>query len=387
MFNRRKKDKNNQETATRSLADGAVKTVSNEDIKAHFADDITALYRQTGINQREFTQHFLPTILSYLYFVQAIPATRYPAYDRLHGLADLTLKASINGIKIRNGMVLPFGVRADLIDKQKSRWSYLVLISIFVNALRDNLNHCLVETGKGEDFKSWDFTKGALGDHDYCRFKKIPFDNPGLDNAVASLLTPRFINQETLKWLGEHANITCELMGIVTDNLAYRLNLQPFQTLQLVLPNTVASVRADNELSELPKKKKKKKAKKKKQKKSKTTSPSGFDSDFFQWLFDGFECNKIAINTLESTCHVVDGGLFIGLDTVKKYGAAISPDDANINHQLQQEIKAQLANYETTVFKAYGRKLMGHIVTPDLDFLSYTPINDELILVETDRDE
>ena len=73
---------------------------------------------------------------------------------------------------------------------------------------------------------------------------------------------------------------------------------------------------------------------------------------------------------------MVDGGLFIGLDTVKKYGAAISPDDANINHQLQQEIKAQLANYETTVFKAYGRKLKGHIVTPDLDFLSYTPINE-----------
>ena len=390
MFNRLKKNKNNEEKATLALADGAVKSVSNEDIKAHFVDDITALYRQTGINQREFTQYFLPTVLSYLYFVQAIPATRYPAYDRLHGLADLTLKASINGIKIRNGMVLPSGARADLIDKQKSRWSYLVLISIFVNALRENINHCLVETGKGEDFKSWDFTKGALGDHDYCRFKKVPFDSPGLDSAAASLLTPRFINNETFKWLGEHDNVTCELMGIVTDNRAYRLNLQSFQTLQLVLPNMVATVSVNNESPDQATKKKKKKvkqAKKKKEKKSKTISPSGFESDFFQWLFNGFESNEMVVNTLESMCHVVEGGLFIDIDTVKNYGAAIAPDDANQNRQLQQEAKALLSGYEAKVFKAYGRKLKGHIVTPDLDFLSFTPINDELMLVEDKIDE
>lgn len=387
MFNRFKKNKNNEEKATTALADGAVKSVSNDDIKAHFVDDITALYRQTGINQREFTQYFLPTVLSYLYFVQAIPATRYPAYDRLHGLADLTLKASINGIKIRNGMVLPSGVRADLIDTQKSRWSYLVLISIFVNALRENINHCLVETGKGEDFKSWDFTKGALGDHDYCRFKKIPFDNPGLDSAAGSLLIQRFINHETLEWLGEHDNVTCELMGIVTDNRAYRLNLQPFQTLQLVLPNIVASVPVNNESPDQPTKKKKKKAKNKKEKKKfKKTRPSDFDNAFFQWLFNGFESNEMVVNTLESMCHVVEGGLFIDIDTVKKYGAAIAPDDANKNRQLQQEAKALLSSYEAKSFKAYGRKLKGHLVTPDLDFLSFTPISDELILVEAKSD-
>lgn len=377
MFNRLNKNKKQVTT----LADGAVKSTSNDNIKAHFSNEITALYRQTGINQREFTQFFLPTIVNYLYFVQAIPATRYTAYDRLNGLADLTLKASINGIKLRNGMVLPYGVQADLIDKQKSRWSYLVMISIFSNALRENINHCLVETGKGDAFTSWDFTKGALGDHDYFRFKKIQFDNPGLDRAAGSLLTLRFIHHQTFQWLGEHDNVMCELMGIINDNPAYRLNLQPFQTLERVLPDVVRSAQLNADLSDLPTKKKQKK----KKKKSKKNSIANFDSPFFQWLFNEFESNEIVVNENGSICHVVEGGLFIGIDTVKKYGAT-SPD-ANKNRQLQAEGKAELSRYEAIVFSVFGRELQGHLISPDLEFLTFTPINENLILVETNSDE
>lgn len=377
--------RNDKENIPVPPSEGAFNSLTIPEIKSKFAHDINGIYRISGITQKEFEIHFLPVLLKFLFFIQQVPATPYPAYDRLNGLADLTLFALKNSLKLRNGMVLPTGIRADLIDAQKSRWSFVVFSSILLASLRGNINHCMVEVSNGGEFKSWNFSKGALGDFESLRFRKIIFNDPVTDSSVSNFLIQRFVEDKSITWMMEYPNLFIEFMGVLIGNDRQCLTVCDFLSLEKFLPNVKRTdspdpVKVEVEGSDPDVKKKNKKEKAKKKKNKKKQDP--YDYPFFHWLFESLDSGEVELNTNQAKCHIVDGGLFVDIGISKKY-AKLS-DDPEERKKLEQEVEAQLETHTSVNYSAYGRTIKGFIVTPDLELLSFSPINEDLILDESD---
>ena len=340
-------------------------------LQEKFAQQIAQIAQISGVSKSLFDQHFLPVIDKLLFTFQSLPASRFSTHDQLNGLSDLCLLAGLNALKIRRGMILPPGVRTDLIDSQRAHWSFAVFCAGLTLVIRDNLTQLLIEVSDdGQEFEKWNVTLGPLGNSSFFRFRKAACDNEPYAAACASSLMTGWLETNTMNWLVKDKQVFGELFGLLNNNPNHCKVLREFLITKTVFNNrsaVVETVASDTDVSlieETPSQ-------------SDSESPikkADFTQPFFVWLFKEIASGGLILNTPPSAVHTVEGGVFIKKSIARKF-AKTCKDDPN----AKQATLSMLADQcEVVSYNGYGDRLNGFQFIPDPMLLELADANPAL---------
>lgn len=331
---------------------------------------IAQIAQISGVSKSLFDQHFLPVIDKLLFTFQSLPASRFSTHDQLNGLSDLCLLAGLNALKIRRGMILPPGVRTDLIDSQRAHWSFAVFCAGLTLVIRENLTQLLIEVSDdGQNFEKWNITLGPLGDYSFFRFRKAACDNEPYAAACASALMTEWLETNTMNWLVKDKQVFGELFALLNNNPNHCKVLREFLITKTVFNNRSAveetsASDTDGSLteetpqsdSEIPIKK------------------TDFTQPFFVWLFKEIASGGLILNTPPSAVHTVEGGVFIKKSIARKF-AKTCKDDPN----AKQATLSMLADQcDVVSYNGYGDRLNGFQFIPDPMLLELADANPAL---------
>ena len=343
------------------------------------AQQIAQIAQTSGVSQSLFDQHFLPVINKLLFTFQSLPASSFATHDHFNGLSDLCLLAGLNALKIRRGMVLPPGVRTDLIDSQRALWSFAVFCAGLTLVIRDNLTQLQIEVSDdAQDFKVWNVTAGPLGDSSFFRFRKAVCDDEAFASACASTLMTHWIETDTKNWLVKDKQVFGELFGLLNNNQKQCKVLQEFLMTETVFNNRPAE--AETAMSEtavllseatLP------------QASEKPPNNTDFSQPFFVWLFKEIASGGLILNTTQSVVHTVEGGLFIKKSIARKFAKTCQDDSS-----AKQTTLTMLSDQCNVVsYTGYDEIHNGFQFVPDQTMLEITDANPALIRQSADADD
>jgi hypothetical protein len=319
-------------------------------LQTQFSSQISQIAQTSGVSSQHFNQHFLPVIKQLLFTFQSLPATHFASHDRLYGLSDLCLLGGLNALKIRRGMVLPPGIRTDLIDSQRTLWSFVVFCAGLTLIIRKNLTQWLIETSpNAQQFSVWDITKEPLGHSAFFRFRKSPCQDDAFAIACASSLMNGWIESATMSWLVSDKQVYGELSAILNSNPAYCPVLKSFLIVDTVFNNRqVPENLSEDSLSPKPS----------------NADPSatdvGFEHPFYIWLFKEIASGGLILNTQYSLVHTVEAGVFVKKSIARKY-AKTMPSDPTIKQSTIELLTHQCSEVS---YAAYDDILQGFQFDP-----------------------